>query len=515
MRLVHDDSHRGNVLFVTVDQWRGDCLGVLDHPVVRTPHLDRLASEGVLFARHYAQAAPCGPSRASLHTGQYLMNHRSVANGTPLDARFTNVAFEARGVGYDPVLFGYTDASPDPRVLAPDDPRLRTYEGVLPGFRAVVDLKESLLPWGEWLRGHGYAVPEDVRAMYEPVSDAPDAPVAYRAEHSEAAFLTGEVLRYVDEQGDRPWFVHAAYIRPHPPFIAPEPYNTMFDPSAMPPPVRRATAADEGAVHPLLPGAILMAEALDGPVDDESVGQRRATYFGMMAEVDAQLGRLFDGLRARGAWEHTLVVLTSDHGEQLGDHWLSEKLGWFDQSFHVPLLVRDPRPAADATRGAVRREHFTENVDVMPTLLDWIDAPVPAQCDGRSVLPFVHGAVPTRWRDAAFWEWDFRDPIGRQPESLLGVTSEQCALCVLRDERGKYVHFSGLPPLFYDLERDPEELENRAGDPRYAATVLEYAQRMLSHRMEHSDQTLTPLVVTPFGVLDGRRSPPGRAEGPV
>ena len=79
-----------NVLFVTADQWRGDCLGAAGHPVVRTPHLDRLAAGGVSFRRHFAQAAPCGPSRASLYTGMYLMNHRSVLNGTPLDARHSS-----------------------------------------------------------------------------------------------------------------------------------------------------------------------------------------------------------------------------------------------------------------------------------------------------------------------------------------------------------------------------------------------------------------------------------------
>jgi arylsulfatase A-like enzyme len=126
----------GNVLFVTVDQWRGDCVGSLGHPVVRTPAFDALATGGVAFARHWAVTAPCGPSRASLHTGMYLQNHRSVGNGTPLDARFTNVALEARAAGYDPVLFGYTDATVDPRTVSdPDDPRLRSYEGVLPGFR--------------------------------------------------------------------------------------------------------------------------------------------------------------------------------------------------------------------------------------------------------------------------------------------------------------------------------------------------------------------------------------------
>src|SRR5690606_26370824 len=101
------------------------------HPLVRTPTFDALAARGVRFARHWANTAPCGPSRATLHTGMYAQNHRSVLNGTPLDARFTTSALEARRAGYAPILFGYTDTSPDPRGLAADDPRLRTYEGVL------------------------------------------------------------------------------------------------------------------------------------------------------------------------------------------------------------------------------------------------------------------------------------------------------------------------------------------------------------------------------------------------
>ena len=106
-----------NVLFITVDQWRGDCLSSLGHPVVTTPALDRLAAQGTLFANHWANAAPCGPSRACLYTGTYLHHNRSLLNGTPLDARFTNVALLARQAGYDPVLFGYTDTSLDPRTL--------------------------------------------------------------------------------------------------------------------------------------------------------------------------------------------------------------------------------------------------------------------------------------------------------------------------------------------------------------------------------------------------------------
>ncbi len=132
-----------NVLLVTADQMRGDCLSCLGHPAAVTPNLDRLAADGVLFRRHFAQATPCGPSRASLHTGLYALNHRSVTNGTPLDARHRTMASLARAAGHDPDLFGYTDTSADPRAEPPGSPWLRTYEGVAPGFRAELRLPED------------------------------------------------------------------------------------------------------------------------------------------------------------------------------------------------------------------------------------------------------------------------------------------------------------------------------------------------------------------------------------
>src|SRR5690606_41247016 len=107
-------AERLNILFITADQWRGECLSALGHPVVKTPQLVALAREGVLFRRHYANAVPCGPSRASLHTGMYRQNHRSGTNGTPLDARHTNWAKEAGATGYAPALLALTDTSKDP-----------------------------------------------------------------------------------------------------------------------------------------------------------------------------------------------------------------------------------------------------------------------------------------------------------------------------------------------------------------------------------------------------------------
>src|SRR6201999_2005740 len=147
-----------DILFITADQWGGECLSALGH-MVRTPNLDALAREGVLFRNHFANAVPCGPSRTSLHTGMYLQNHRSGTNGTPLEARHTNWAKEAAAIGHDPVLFGYTDTSLDPRALKQDDPWLFTYEGPLPGIRPLVMMGEEPWPWADFLKARGYALP--------------------------------------------------------------------------------------------------------------------------------------------------------------------------------------------------------------------------------------------------------------------------------------------------------------------------------------------------------------------
>ena len=505
-----------NVLLITADQWRGDCLSAAGHACVRTPCLDALAADGVLFRRHFSQATPCAPGRASLYTGMYLHNHRVVVNGTPLDDRFTNVALEARRAGYDPGLLGYTDTGADPRGRAPGDPALTTYGGVLPGMTPVRWNAPHWRAWFAHLKAKGHAVPERFLEIYRPREDASAAgrgltyaPAAYAAEDSETAFLTDAALEHLSTAGDRPWFLHLSFLAPHPPFVASDPFHDMYDPADVPAPVRAASVAEEAAQHPFLAdylhnqrgwGIYFEFDSRNNlALSDDDVLQARATYYGMMSEVDAQIGRLMTGLRDLGAYEDTLVVFTSDHGEMLGDHWQFSKYTYFDQSFHIPLIVRDPRREADTSRGA-RLDVFTENVDVMPTILDCLGVHVPAQCDGESLVPFCHGRAPEWWRGAAHWEFDFRDLVDETTGRFLGLRPDQCALCVLRGERYKYVHFTAMPPLLFDLEEDPHELRNLADDPAHRPLVLEHAQRMLSWRMNHDDRVLANTMLTRDGV---------------
>ena len=242
------------------------------------------------------------------------------------------------------------------------------------------------------------------------------------------------------------------------------------------------------------------------PEDEIERRQMRATYHGAQKEVDDQLARLFGHLDASGLAESTLVVVTSDHGEMGGDHWLFEKLGYWDESFHVPLIVRDPDPGASAGRGRVVHA-FTESVDVLPTICTWLGIEVPLQADGFALQPFISGEAggsawpaPEHWRSEAHWSWNFSNPVTRAAERLFGLPMAHCTLDVARGSEVKYVQFAAdatiLPPLLFDVAADPGQLHDLvkaegAGERGWLA-----AQRLVQWRMRNDDRTLADTMLT-------------------
>ena len=510
-----------NLLFITADQWRGECLSALNHPVVKTPNLDELASEGLLFCNHFAQCTPCGPSRASLYTGMYLQNHRSIHNGTPLDGRHTNIALEMRKLGYSPTLAGYTDTSADPRCYPANDPALKTYEGILPGFSNVLAMPSTSFPepWARWLAKKGHTLPGNLRDLYtQSAENYPGmdkrgktyAPACYSKNESDTAFLTEQALQYIQWPDCSPWFLHISYLRPHPPYLAPEPYNKMYHPDEVPACVGLSSLEEEKIQHPYL--KFLLEKNLNAghysstnyPRDEKSLRQLRATYYGLITEVDDNIGRIIASLKETGQYDHTVVVFVSDHGDQLGDHGLLGKGSYFDKSFHIPLIIRIPEEKLSVEKGRII-DAFTENIDILPTLIALFGGEIPRQCDGASLLPFFRGKSLKKWRSEVHWEVDFGffdEYPGVIPGKELGLAYEQCAFNVIRDTQYKYVHFAALPPLFFDIKNDPNELQNLAADSTYTNLMLEYARKMLSWRMINDERILTGMRVSPKGLVE-------------
>jgi arylsulfatase A-like enzyme len=291
--------------------------------------------------------------------------------------------------------------------------------------------------------------------------------------------------------------------------VAPEPYNTLYDPEKVSPPIRAQSLEEEGKQHPMLsvihemkPRSDFFEGSSSSPVakaSDEEFLQAKATYYGLMTEIDDQLGRIVEYLKATGQYESTLIVFTSDHGEQLGDHYLFGKLGYFDASYHIPLIIRPPYGVSEQNEMV---EYFTESVDVMPTILDWLELEVPDQCDGVSLVPFLKGESPRNWREEVHSEFDFRWIGSHQPmiEQRFGLLPDQCSLAIIRDDEYKYVHMTALPPLFFDLKQDPGEFKNRVEDPDYRELVLKYSGKMISWMMNHRERVLANMNVE-FGKL--------------
>ena len=508
-------SENLKVLVVIADQLRADCLTGALAAHVDLPNIRAFQDEATTFTNHFSVTNPCGPSRASIFTGLYAMNHRSIRNGTPMSDGLPNLPREARKSGYEPRLYGYSDTSLDPRIRPPKDPALRTEEQVMPGFTEALEMRlmESY-PWRAYLKAQGYDLP-DYAHFYDSISPdparpaRPDDPPFYRAEHSDTAFLTDTLLQDLAVRTDQTWFAVATYIRPHPPLVAPAPYNTMYDPAALPLPARLDSPEDEAAVHPFMRAALdgrwmhYLTLGCDPDLDqssDEYVQLARAIYLGLATEVDAHFGRIIRFLKDSGQYDDTLILFMADHGEMLGDHRMWGKEIPYDPAYRVPLIIRDPR---NPGQHGQQVEALTESVDITPTILDLIGGEVPAGMDGKTLRPFLEGGGPDHWRDAVHLELDFSEPDA--PTNLqtgTGTATRDANLAVIREDRFKLVHFNGdLPPLLFDMIDDPDELTNLAETPAHAATLLRLTRKLLSLRMRHADRSLTGYKMTRAGAM--------------
>lgn len=512
---------RRNILLIVADQWRGDHLPAGCGGDIDLPNLVRMAGQGTQFLRHYCNASPCGPARMSMLTGQYMMNHRVVQNGVPLRDGKTNLALELRRHGMLSGLVGYTSWIPDPHSAEPDDPRFSMYGANMPGFVPVQSFEEpEFEPYFAYLRSRGYALSEDPFDIWDgTVTEAGIRPSPIAAEHSDTNWMTDAAIEFIRGRGSQPWCLFLGYWRPHPPLSVSAPYHDYADPGALADPVRRRSKSEEAAAHPILEHLIegvkagdylqgVTGMAADLPVP--AVKNARAVYRGLMKEIDDHVGRLLDCLDETGNADNTLVIFTSDHGEMLGDHYLFGKESYFEPTFHVPMILCDPQKAADATRGK-SLDAFSEHVDIMPTVLEFLGAPVPRQCDGFSLAGLLNGTAEG-WREHAFMEVDFRD-LRQGRHKQLGIGADGCGAAILRGKRYKYVHFPAFDSLLFDLEQDPHEFLNHAGDRSRREDLIACMDAMLDWRIAQADQTLTSVSSSGCGILGWPNTRPPNPAG--
>jgi arylsulfatase A-like enzyme len=313
-------------------------------------------------------------------------------------------------------------------------------------------------------------------------------PARVKEEDSETPYMTRRAMEFM-AQADAPWCLHLSYIKPHWPYIAPAPYHAMYSPAQVLPAVR--SPAERADPHPVY-RAFMDLRVARAFSRDAVRAEVVPIYMGLIKQIDDQLGLLFRFMQARGLLADTLIVFTSDHGDYLGDHWLGEKDLFHDPSAKVPLIVCDPSPEADKTRGTVC-DALVEGIDLVPTFLEALGADWRRhshRLEGRSLVPFLRGHAAEEWRRCVFSEYDYAMlPVATQ----LGVAMRDARLFMVADRRWKYVHTPGFRPMLFDLATDPLELTDLGTDPthegerrRLAAELAEWGLR-LSQRTTRSD----------------------------
>jgi arylsulfatase A-like enzyme len=504
-----------NILFIMYDQLRFDYLSCAGHPHLETPNFDRVAARGVRFTNAYVQSPICGASRMCFYTGRYASSHGAQWNGFPLRVGEQTLGDHLRRAGMDCWLIGKTHMKADAEGMArlgltPDsligarqaecgfDVWIRDDGLWAEGPEGFYDEKRS--PYNEYLKNRGYdgenpwadyanaGISEDQIASGWMFRNA-DRAANVREEDSETPWLTSRTIEFID-QAKGPWCAHVSYIKPHWPYIVPAPYHAMYGANQVPP-ARRAAVEREDP-HPVY--SAYMENRIAQAFQREEVREKVIpAYMGLIKQCDDQLGRLLDHLEATGQMEETMIVLTSDHGDYLGDHWLGEKDLFHEPSVKIPLIIADPRPEAEATRGTTC-EALVESIDLAATFVEAAGAPVPDHIiEGRSLLPWLRGESPA-WRDFVISEYDYS--ASPQAEKL-GLAPRDARLFMVFDGRYKLMHAEGgFRPMLFDLEKDPDEFRDLAKGSDHGAEIerlyglLAQWGRRLSQRVTRSDDQI-------------------------
>jgi arylsulfatase A-like enzyme len=511
-----------NILFIMFDQLRWDYLSCAGHPTLKTPHIDWLASRGVRFTRAYVQSPVCGSSRMSTYTGRYVHSHGAQWNGYPLKVGELTIGDHLRRLGMETWLIGKThmvaDAEGMDRLGISRDGIIGTRLAEC-GFDAWVrddglwgegpdgfyDQRRS--PYNEYLKARGYesenpwndhanaGVGDDGSIASGWLMQNADRPANIREDDSETPWLTSRAIDFLESRGDAPWLAHLSYIKPHWPYIVPAPYHAMYGPDDILPVLRSEVERQDP--HPVV--AEYQNNAVARAFHRKEVRDVVIpAYMGLIKQCDDQIGRLFAYLRKTGRMDDTMIVVTSDHGDYLGDHWLGEKDLFHECAVKAPLIIYDPSEEADATRGTVC-DDLVETIDLAATFIEAAGGKVPTHIvEGRSLMPFLRGEKPEDWRDYAISEYDF---AVTSMAVNLGLKSHEARLFMVADKRWKLIHSEGpgYRPILFDMESDPEEFHDLGGDPAYGEVValmygrLGHWARRMSQRTTRSDDDLTAM----------------------
>lgn len=452
MALSAADAKRPNILFIMVDEMRWDAMGSEHHPVVSTPNLDRLASQGTRFSNAYSVAPVCCPARASVFSGRYAHVHGVTTNEIPAHNGEIFLPSILRHYGYHTAISGKLHYRPVRFDYGFDQFWSFTSEGPTPQLGYQAFLKEKHGSPAKWP-----IVPSTCPWPEDPLGrDVGE--FRYPEEDFETDWITSRSLDYLRGRKDnpQPWFLFTSYLKPHSPSVEPKPYFNRYDPQAIP--------------IPRLPDGIKeFRAALKGKdrrhfvADERMLRVMSAIYYGAISHVDRHVGVLLAELERLGMADNTIVLFTADHGNMLGDRGRMFKVVMYEGSSHVPLIWRGPKGAKENS-GRVDGK-IIENTDLMPTILEAAGMPVPDRIQGRSFLDLLRGRGEG-WKDRCY---------------------AQLATAMVRTPQWKFIDNSrNLSSSFelYDMHGDPKEERNLVSEAKHRDLMEDFKRQLTAWRAD-------------------------------
>jgi choline-sulfatase len=448
---------RPHILFIMADQFRADCIGAEGNRIIRTPHLDRLAGEGVLFRCAYTAAPSCTPARAGLLTGLSPWHHGMLGAGEVADRYPNEMPRMLREAGYYTAGIGKMHWHPQRN--------MHGFHEVLLDESGRVESPGFVSDYRQWFRSQAPDLNADATGIGWNEYDAKPYTLPERLHPTH---WTGETaVQFLRQyRREEPLFLKVSFARPHSPYDPPPRFFDMYADVDLP----RASVGAWAERHAQR-GKPLPRDTWQGDLGEAQVRRSRQGYYGSVSFIDEEIGRLLETLAERGWLENTLVLFTADHGDMLGDHHLWRKTYAYEGAARIPMLVRWPEALAGAKRGQVLRQPV-ELRDVLPTLLDAAGVRVQeGRFDGRSLLDLVRGRTDG-WRPFIDMEHDV-------------CYARENHWNALTDGRFKYIfHAIDGEQQLFDLQDDPGEQRDLAKEPEHQATLRQWRGRMVAHLSE-------------------------------
>lgn len=428
-----------NILVLMCDHHRYDALSCLDNPLAHTPNLDKLASRSVRFENCFTQSPVCAPARHSLATGRYAHAHGVLTNRHMPYPGMVTIAHVLQPLNYRRFQLGHMHWKD-------------------------LEVDTGYEPWithAEWRK----AMPQKVLDRYNWESHnitrrTTGGPSTRTRDQYSGYYVAINAIREIKSalSQNEKFLCWAAFSEPHPPFYPPREIYEKFDHSKIQLP-EQATSED------CPPHEYILKKRREWQhLTEVEIRQIIAGYYGMVELVDGYCGMILDTLEQLGIRDETIVIWTTDHGDQMWEHELFLKFNMYDGSVHVPLLIDVP-----AVEPAVRTE-LVEHIDIFPTICDLVGAECPQSVQGKSLKPlFDNRPTPTRWRDAVF--------------SQIGNVQ------MIRTHDMKLNVYDGIPGELYDLRTDLKEFNNRIADSQYSDTIESLFKRLKEWEETHCAST--------------------------